>query len=178
MLLPVLPHRCRLRAAACVPLICRALPSARALPDVYAEFTDASGARRTHVLKLLSEDPANYPDAPREGIRRVLEAATGVQHPRGVPLDTSRIAAIRMGTTVGLGWHPCVLRWIGACSGTCRWRWAPGSSAPAGQVVPRRYGPAALAPLLPCSTAALRRGPRRWPRMRCWSGRASARHWW
>ena len=24
-------------------------------------------------LKLLSEDPANYPDAPREGIRRILE---------------------------------------------------------------------------------------------------------
>lgn len=68
--------------------------------DVYAEFTDASGERRTRVLKLLSEDPANYPDAPREGIRRVLESATGVPHPRGAPLDTSRIAAIRMGTTV------------------------------------------------------------------------------
>lgn len=53
------------------------------------------------MLKLLSEDPANYPDAPREGIRRVLEAETGVPHPRGTPLDTSRISAIRMGTTVG-----------------------------------------------------------------------------
>ncbi len=29
------------------------------------------------VLKLLSVDPANYPDAPREGIRRVLEEVTG-----------------------------------------------------------------------------------------------------
>ena len=27
----------------------------------------------TRVLKLLSEDPAKYPDAPREGIRRILE---------------------------------------------------------------------------------------------------------
>ena len=107
------------------------------------------------VLKLLSEDPSNYPDAPREGIRRVLEEVTGVPHPRcahgglggaraaaearwlawrnqhlhtqalqptcdpplmraatphththtytpgsGQPLDTSRIASIRMGTTV------------------------------------------------------------------------------
>lgn len=25
------------------------------------------------VLKLLSEDPANYADAPTEGIRRILE---------------------------------------------------------------------------------------------------------
>jgi 5-oxoprolinase (ATP-hydrolysing) len=24
-------------------------------------------------MKLLSVDPANYPDAPREGIRRILE---------------------------------------------------------------------------------------------------------
>jgi hypothetical protein len=34
------------------------------------------------VLKLLSEDPANYPDAPREGIRRILEEVTGRPHPR------------------------------------------------------------------------------------------------
>jgi hypothetical protein len=52
------------------------------------------------AIKLLSEDPANYPDAPREGIRRVLEEATGQPHPRTVPLDTSRITSIRMGTTV------------------------------------------------------------------------------
>ena len=52
------------------------------------------------VMKLLSEDPANYEDAPREGIRRVLEEVTGKKHPRDQPLDTSRIASIRMGTTV------------------------------------------------------------------------------
>lgn len=68
--------------------------------DVYAEFEDSTGKTHQRVLKLLSVDPANYPDAPREGIRRVLEQETGVPHPRDKPLDTSRIAAIRMGTTV------------------------------------------------------------------------------
>lgn len=52
------------------------------------------------VVKLLSVDPANYPDAPREGIRRILELATGIKHPRDKPLDTSRLELIRMGTTV------------------------------------------------------------------------------
>ncbi|GAB4819425.1 hypothetical protein N2152v2_006471 [Parachlorella kessleri] len=68
--------------------------------DVFAEYEDEQGQQHERVLKLLSVDPANYPDAPREGIRRVLEACTGVPHPRGSPLDTSRVAAIRMGTTV------------------------------------------------------------------------------
>jgi hypothetical protein len=35
------------------------------------------------VIKLLSVDPANYPDAPVEAIRRVLEIATGRSYPRG-----------------------------------------------------------------------------------------------
>jgi 5-oxoprolinase (ATP-hydrolysing) len=37
--------------------------------DVWARCPDGS----TKVLKLLSEDPANYPDAPREGIRSILQ---------------------------------------------------------------------------------------------------------
>ena len=45
-------------------------------------------------------DPQNYPDAPREGIRRILEQLTGKKHPRDEKLDTSRISSIRMGTTV------------------------------------------------------------------------------
>lgn len=65
--------------------------------DVYAETPDELGYRR---IKLLSVDPANYPDAPREGIRRVLEEVTGISHPRDKPVDTSRIEWIRMGTTV------------------------------------------------------------------------------
>ena len=68
--------------------------------DVFAEFEDEAGATHARVLKLLSVDPSNYPDAPREGIRRVLEQETGVPHPRDRPLDTSKIASIRMGTTV------------------------------------------------------------------------------
>ena len=67
--------------------------------DVYAEWCEG-GKRCCRVLKLLSDDPSNYPDAPTEGIRRILEDVTGVPHPRGVPVDTSRIASIRMGTTV------------------------------------------------------------------------------
>lgn len=51
------------------------------------------------VLKLLSVDPANYEDAPTEGIRRVLEL-TGQPSPRGVPLSLESIDCIRMGTTV------------------------------------------------------------------------------
>ncbi|KAG7379521.1 hypothetical protein PHYPSEUDO_008498 [Phytophthora pseudosyringae] len=73
--------------------------------DVYAEMDvlDAQGDVvdvAPKVIKLLSEDPANYPDAPREGIRRVLELMTGVPHPRDQPVDTSKIQSIRMGTTV------------------------------------------------------------------------------
>ena len=37
--------------------------------DVYAECPGG----RVRVMKLLSEDPASYPDAPREAIRRIME---------------------------------------------------------------------------------------------------------
>lgn len=52
------------------------------------------------IIKLLSEDPANYHDAPLEGIRRLLSRFTGQEVPRGEALDTSKIESIRMGTTV------------------------------------------------------------------------------
>lgn len=52
------------------------------------------------IIKLLSEDPSNYDDAPLEGIRRLLSKFTGKEVPRGEPLDTSKIESIRMGTTV------------------------------------------------------------------------------
>lgn len=52
------------------------------------------------IIKLLSEDPSNYDDAPLEGIRRLLSKFTGEDVPRGEPLDTSKIESIRMGTTV------------------------------------------------------------------------------
>lgn len=52
------------------------------------------------VIKLLSEDPANYDDAPLEGIRRLLSKFTGTEITRGEALDTSDVESIRMGTTV------------------------------------------------------------------------------
>ena len=75
--------------------------------DVYTEIKtlpetgdDLEHIVETKVLKLLSVDPSNYHDAPREGIRRIIEQETGIPHPRDVPLDTSRIESISMGTTV------------------------------------------------------------------------------
>ncbi|KAF2455301.1 Hydantoinase B/oxoprolinase-domain-containing protein [Lineolata rhizophorae] len=69
-------------------------------------FTDCVGNPGTGkmeddvIIKLLSEDPANYEDAPLEGIRRLLSKFAGREIPRGEPLDTSAIESIRMGTTV------------------------------------------------------------------------------
>ncbi|KAL2005272.1 hypothetical protein VTN00DRAFT_2482 [Thermoascus crustaceus] len=69
-------------------------------------FTDCVGNPGTGrieddvVIKLLSEDPANYDDAPLEGIRRLLSKFSGREIPRGKPLDTSQIESIRTGTTV------------------------------------------------------------------------------
>ncbi|XP_053980363.1 5-oxoprolinase [Hylaeus volcanicus] len=62
--------------------------------DVYARCPGG----KVRVMKLLSVDPANYDDAPREGIRRILEQETG----RNIDgqIDASTISWIRMGTTV------------------------------------------------------------------------------
>ena len=65
--------------------------------DVYAEVP---GEPSWRTVKLLSVDPANYDDACREGIRRVLEDVTGEKIPRAGKLPTDRIDWIRMGTTV------------------------------------------------------------------------------
>ena len=44
--------------------------------DIYCEIlqktSDGNEQRQSHVAKLLSVDPANYNDAPTEGIRRIL----------------------------------------------------------------------------------------------------------
>mmetsp|Transcript_13778 Transcript_13778/g.55127 ORF Transcript_13778/g.55127 Transcript_13778/m.55127 type:complete len:1289 (-) Transcript_13778:609-4475(-) len=70
--------------------------------DVYAEVPQDGSVRdrSPRILKLLSEDPQNYENAPREGIRRVLEETLGIALDRTAPLDASRIEWIRMGTTV------------------------------------------------------------------------------
>lgn len=69
------------------------------------------------LIKLLSVDPNNYPDAPVEAIRRVLEQATGRSYPRGEKISLRGVGrsspshqmmnvmlkcleSIRMGTTV------------------------------------------------------------------------------
>ncbi|RDW91172.1 hypothetical protein BP5796_02337 [Coleophoma crateriformis] len=69
-------------------------------------FTDCVGNPGTGrmeddvIIKLLSEDPSNYDDAPLEGIRRLMSKFLQKDIPRGEPLDTSKIESIRMGTTV------------------------------------------------------------------------------
>lgn len=68
--------------------------------DIYCEWTDQSGDKAERVMKLLSEDPKNYPSAPREGIRRLLQEITGSPHPRDQPVPFHNIESIRMGTTV------------------------------------------------------------------------------
>ncbi|KZV65439.1 5-oxoprolinase [Peniophora sp. CONT] len=71
--------------------------------DVHCSYPDPenpSGERKEIVVKLLSQDPANYKDAPTEGIRRILEQVTGKSIPRGERLDTSKIDYIRLSTTV------------------------------------------------------------------------------
>ncbi|KAJ2807030.1 hypothetical protein H4R20_001451 [Coemansia guatemalensis] len=91
---------------------CRGKHRIRICIDRGGTFTDCIGvfpveptktqpeSERVVVIKLLSEDPAHYLDAPREGIRRLLEISTGQSHPCDQPLDTSNIKSIRMGTTV------------------------------------------------------------------------------
>ncbi|XP_076810904.1 5-oxoprolinase-like [Clavelina lepadiformis] len=62
--------------------------------DIYAKCPNG----KTRVMKLLSVDPQNYPDAPREGIRRIMEEELNIK--MNEPLDSSQIDFIRMGTTV------------------------------------------------------------------------------
>lgn len=49
---------------------------------------------REFVVKLLSEDPSNYKDAPTEGIRRIVELATGKSLPRSQPVPTTDIGNV------------------------------------------------------------------------------------
>ncbi|PVD21468.1 hypothetical protein C0Q70_19641 [Pomacea canaliculata] len=64
--------------------------------DVWAKCPSG----KVRVLKLLSDDPSNYSDAPLEGIRRILQEETGVPYPPGEHLSTQNLGWIRMGTTV------------------------------------------------------------------------------
>ncbi|KAH8275373.1 hypothetical protein KR026_005998 [Drosophila bipectinata] len=55
---------------------------------------------KVRTMKLLSEDPERYSDAPREGIRRILKEETGEDLAASGLVDTSKIGWVRMGTTV------------------------------------------------------------------------------
>ena len=84
--------------------------------DIYCEIYDSivseshandeeaknsnSNPPKSRILKLLSEDPLSYNDAPTEGIRRLLESELGYSIPRNIPVPTNQIDYIRMGTTV------------------------------------------------------------------------------
>ncbi len=60
-------------------------------------FTDIVGRApdgELHTLKLLSENPEQYPDAAVEGIRRLLGLAPGE------PITPARVDCVKMGTTV------------------------------------------------------------------------------
>ncbi|TDZ31759.1 Uncharacterized protein C8035_v000882 [Colletotrichum spinosum] len=66
----------------------------------YDFWARVPGHEKDVVFKLLTVCPDEYDDAPTEGIRRILEAATGSTIARGTPLDLSPVESIRMGTTV------------------------------------------------------------------------------
>ncbi|KAG8710325.1 hypothetical protein FRC09_000187, partial [Ceratobasidium sp. 395] len=69
--------------------------------DVHASYPgDNPEERKEMVVKLLSQDPNNYRDAPTEGIRRVLEVVLDKKFPRGEKLNTDKIDYIRLSTTV------------------------------------------------------------------------------
>ena len=58
--------------------------------DIYAECPNG----KARVLKLLSEDPQNYPDAPREGIRRILQEVSYVISMFSVPCDAVDVCCL------------------------------------------------------------------------------------
>ncbi|RSH93770.1 hypothetical protein EHS25_006418 [Saitozyma podzolica] len=66
----------------------------------FCDVIAMSETKGDHLVKLLSVNPEHYPDAPREGVRRVLEWFTGESIPKDQPIDTSSIEYLRMGTTV------------------------------------------------------------------------------
>ncbi|GAA5830228.1 hypothetical protein JCM11251_001276 [Rhodosporidiobolus azoricus] len=69
--------------------------------DVHASWpVEGQDERKEIILKLLSSDPGHYEDAPREGVRRVLELATGNTYKREDRLPVDKIDSIRLSTTV------------------------------------------------------------------------------
>lgn len=75
---------------------CFAIDRGGTFTDIYAKCPDG----KVRTMKLLSVDPSNYEDAPREGIRRILEEETNCLFPKCEKISCSQIEWIRMGTTV------------------------------------------------------------------------------
>ncbi|OCF44566.1 hypothetical protein I317_01639 [Kwoniella heveanensis CBS 569] len=69
--------------------------------DVIAGDRTEDGVQVT--FKLLSVDPANYDDAPSEGIRRLLQIVKKAEIPRGEVYDTSLIVRKRSSKTFSAG---------------------------------------------------------------------------
>lgn len=69
--------------------------------DFYCEvFNKNLKTRKEIVTKLLSENKNSYPDAPTEGIRRIMEKELGTTFKSSLQIPTHLIKSIRMGTTV------------------------------------------------------------------------------
>jgi 5-oxoprolinase (ATP-hydrolysing) len=64
--------------------------------DVFAITPD----NRVLTLKLLSENPSCYPDAPTYAIKKIIAQETGCELIQDELIDPSKIEWIRMGTTV------------------------------------------------------------------------------
>ncbi len=77
--------------------ICFSIDRGGTFTDVYGTIPEQD---IVYTENLLSSDPANYPDAPREGIRRILERHLQKILSPSSPLGTTGIRWIRMGTTV------------------------------------------------------------------------------
>lgn len=73
-------------------------PGIRISIDRGGTFTDCIAQvpdQNDIVIKLLSVDPNNYPDAPTEAIRRVLERATGRSYPKGEKISLKGVGMLR-----------------------------------------------------------------------------------
>jgi 5-oxoprolinase (ATP-hydrolysing) len=72
------------------------LPKGGTFTDVYAQLPDGT----SQVLKLLSVDPENYEDGPREGIRRVIASFKKTEGTSKDLVPDDEIEYVKMGTTV------------------------------------------------------------------------------
>ena len=68
--------------------------------STHRSWASIPGRDEDLIFKLLSVSPDEYSDAPTEGIRQIIELATGKSLPRGQEIPLDDVESIRMGTTV------------------------------------------------------------------------------